>query len=78
MEWITHDGWFELHTANHGFISLEPRPSYCDRGRRVANDFLNLNNPHGTADAWRRYYMDMSRAKAVLGAYVTMRIAKDR
>ena len=57
MERITHDGWFELHTGNHGFISLEPRP-------------LTALPTLGLAIT--------CRAKAVLGAYVTMRIAKDR
>jgi hypothetical protein len=64
--------------CDHGTIVLEPRPSYCDRGRFVAKVFP----AHGPAcaachvdeaDCWPRYYFDEDRAKAEMEAWMAAR-----
>lgn len=56
-------------------ISLEPRPSYCDRGNFVAKIFprgrLALDIDHH--DAWPRYYFDFDRALAEIEAWLVKR-----
>jgi hypothetical protein len=56
-------------------ISIEARPSYCDRGRFVAKLF-----PRGKfaleidgADAWPRYYFDWDRMLLEIEAWLKAR-----
>jgi hypothetical protein len=46
-------------------ITLEPRPSYCDRGNWVAKLFPKgkLARDIDDQDAWPRYFFDEERAK---------------
>lgn len=59
-------------------ISLEPRPSYCDRGNWLAKihikaggNAIKLNLDH--ADGWPRYYFDYDRALAEIEAWLVKR-----
>lgn len=55
--------WYEIRGRNCR-ITLEPRPSYCDRGNWIAkitaHGRLALELDH--QDGWPRYYMDRVRA----------------
>lgn len=57
-------GWIEIK-GKECRITLETRPSYCDRGNFIAKLFpigrLELSIDH--QDGWPRYYFDQDRAK---------------
>lgn len=57
------DRWLEIKGKNCS-ITLEPRPSYCDRGNYIAKIFPtdNLILSIDGQDLWPRYYMDFDRA----------------
>lgn len=63
--------------GNHCLIALEPRPSYCNRGRFLAK--LEVLEEHELcidwADGWNpgRYYFDLDRAKAEIEAWLKAR-----
>lgn len=46
-------------------ITIEPRPSYCDRGNFIAKLFPvgELAREIDDLDGWPRYYFDLDRAK---------------
>jgi hypothetical protein len=56
-------------------ITIEPRPSYCDRGNFIAkidvSGELALGFDH--ADLWPRYYFDLERAKLECEAWLKKR-----
>ena len=74
-DWVIYEsGYWEIN-KNGAMVTLEPRPSYCDRGRWVAKIF-----PHDKiaywideADAWPRYYFDLERAKLEIEAFLEFR-----
>jgi len=57
------------------FISLEPRPTYCDRGNFLAKLFITDARKLfiDDADAWPRYYMNLERAKAEIEEWLQKR-----
>jgi hypothetical protein len=76
MRWFKEEG-YEIETVKgkECFITLEPRPHYCDRGNWIAKLF-----PEGKlaweideADAWPRYYFDKERAKLEIEAWLIKR-----
>jgi hypothetical protein len=78
IAWITESVDGIAHLATHGReceITLEARPSYCDRGNWIAK-----LHPEGKlamsidfADGWPRYYFDLDRAKLELEAWIRKR-----
>lgn len=56
-------------------ISLQPRPSYCDRGNWIAKLFPTgmLAREIDAADGWPRYYFDFDRALAEIEAWLRKR-----
>lgn len=81
MKWDTHDSWMELH-GKYCIITIEPRPTYCDRGNwiakvhvpcmeRKANALINLDIDD--QDGWPRYYFDLDRAKLECEAWLKKR-----
>lgn len=56
-------------------ISLEPRPSYCDRGEWIAKLFPTgrLALEIDDADRWPRYYFDLDRALLEIQAWLKKR-----
>lgn len=56
--------WIEIN-GKECSITLEPRPSYCDRGNYIAklNPTGELALEIDYQDGWPRYYFDQSRAK---------------
>jgi hypothetical protein len=56
-------------------ISLEPRPSYCDRGSFIAKLFPRggLALEIDAADGWPRYYFDFDRALLEIEAWLVKR-----
>lgn len=70
-------GTFWSFTCGDAEVTLEPRPSYCDRGRWIgkAHRIATLDGQ----DAFPRYYMDLSRAKLELQEWLEWRlISEDR
>ncbi len=74
MPWIVETG-FIVVVGRECEITIEPRPSYCDRGNYIAKLF-----PTGTLardidhqDGWPRYYFDLDRAKAECEAWLVKR-----
>lgn len=77
--WVRKGGYEELLTRNC-YISLEPRPHYCDRGNFIAKsshrDDVKDSRIHcdlDGADGWPRYYFDEGRAKAEIEAWALKR-----
>lgn len=56
-------------------ITLEERPSYCDRGNYIAKVFPrgDLLTDMDHQDGWPRYYFDLDRAKLEVGAWLAKR-----
>ena len=69
MNWKNKTGWFEIEGRDCS-ITLEPRPTYCDRGNWIAKlharGFLKDEIDH--SDMWPRYYFDLDRAKLEIEA----------
>lgn len=54
----------------HGYVTVEPRPAYCDRGRWIAK----ISGPDIDGnDGWPRYYFDLERAMQEINAWVEFR-----
>ncbi len=74
MNWISKTGYIVLRGLEC-VITIEPRPSYCDRGNFIAKidarGELALDFDH--QDGWPRYYFDLERAKAECEAWVRKR-----
>ncbi len=72
--WTVERGWIERR-GPECLITIEPRPSYCDRGRYIAKLFptaalaLDIDGQ----DLWPRYYFDLERAKAECDAWLEKR-----
>lgn len=64
MNWEKHVGYTEI-IGKECTITIEPRPSYCDRGNFIAKIFPSgrLIMDMDAQDGWPRYYMDELRAK---------------
>lgn len=56
-------------------ITLEPRPSYCDRGNWIAklHPVGELAREIDGQDMWPRYYFDEQRAKLEIEAWLKKR-----
>lgn len=67
--------WHRL-TIDQQTVWIEPRPSYCDRGRYHANYQGSFYIDHG--DGFPRYYMDLEVAKQEMKAWLLHRIACQR
>lgn len=77
-------GW--MHVAHHGSwidvvgrccrVSLEPRPTWCDRGHFVAKLDAGPELHIDGHDGWPRYYLDFDRAMAEVIAWITDREAR--
>lgn len=70
-------GWIEIF-GQHCVITIEPRPSYCDRGNYIAKIFAKPGiGPDkfylDEADMWPRYYFDIDRAKLEVEAWLKKR-----
>lgn len=75
MTWVRETDRMESIRGKECYITLEPRPYYCDRGNWIAKLF-----PEGKfiweideADMWPRYYFDETRAKLEIEAWLTKR-----
>jgi hypothetical protein len=57
------------------YITLEPRPHYCDRGNWIAKVFPSgkLARDLDDADGWPRYFFDEARAKLEIEAWLKKR-----
>jgi hypothetical protein len=56
------------------FVTLEPRPHYCDRGHWIGKVFGVADIDSG--DSFPRYFMDEKRARAELAAWLHWRLKK--
>ena len=56
-------------------ITLEPRPTYCDRGNYIAklHPVGRLAGDIDACDGWPRYYFDLDRAKLEVEAWMANR-----
>lgn len=72
--WIVHYGYQEI-VGNECSITLEARPSYCDRGRWLAKVFprASFSSEIDGQDGWPRYYFDENRAKLEIEAWLRKR-----
>lgn len=77
MKWINHinSGNFQEIRGKECVVTLETRPSYCDRGNFIAKLFTHgsLVMEIDSADGWPRYYFDETRAKLEIEAWLTKR-----
>lgn len=76
-QWTEHRGYWSI-AGEHYEVTIEPRPSYCDRGHWIAKVFplsesgmLNFDSQ----DGWPRYYFDFTVAKSECGAWLALREA---
>ncbi len=68
--------WYKAE-SEYGYLTIEARPPYCDRGRWVAKIFGNDWPSPWYDDAsggWPRYYFDLERAQAELQAWADFRL----
>jgi len=67
------DCWFLDATECH--VSLQPRPTYCDRGRWIARveAWGALKMDLDEADGWPRYYFELTVAKSECEAWLRCR-----
>lgn len=74
-EYRTTGGQYLEYSGSTWSISIETRPTYCDRGNYLAKVHGSppLENSLDSADGWPRYYMDLDRAKAEIEAWLTKR-----
>lgn len=78
--WVQQGLWWEVY-GKACYITLEPRPVYCDRGNWVAKISTRHDVPQEARlelgldgqDGWPRYFMDESRAKAEIDAWLVKR-----
>lgn len=78
MIWIVDEQGSIKCITDHGTVYIDPRPSYCDRGRFVSYVITRHGAPCGScdvdhADGFPRYYFDLERAKAEMEAWMTAR-----
>ncbi len=71
-------GYTSWHAINGKdcYITLEPRPHYCDRGNWLAKISVTGNPDKlyiDAADLWPRYYFDLERAKLEIEAWLRKR-----
>jgi len=73
-DWVDEVGYQEL-TGKNCTITLEPRPSYCDRGNWIAKLFATgpLAMEIDPQDGWPRYFFDEQRAKLECEAWLEKR-----
>ncbi len=75
-EWDADNGWLTLRGRDCE-ITIERRPSYCDRGNFIAKIEADagskLAQDLDAADGWPRYYFDLDRAKLELEAWLAKR-----
>ena len=66
---------FEFIKGKNCMITLEARPSYCDRGNWIAKLFPKdkLAREIDEQDGWPRYYFDKERAKLEIMAWLVKR-----
>lgn len=67
--------WYRL-VIDRQMVWIEPRPSYCNRGRYHANYDGSFFIDDG--DGFPRYYMDLEAAKAEMKAWLVHRIQCER
>lgn len=74
MTWELLEGYEMIH-GKACFITLEPRPVYCDRGNWIAKLFPSglLEREIDHSDGWPRYYFDKERAKLEIEAWLEKR-----
>jgi hypothetical protein len=74
MTWIEQDGYQTIQ-GRECHITLERRPRYCDRGNWLAKLFPSgeFAREIDEADRWPRYYMDETRAKLEVEAWLIKR-----
>lgn len=69
------DGQFTTIKGKHCSITIEGRPSYCDRGNYLAK--LHVDDPRRVsvdeADLWPRFYFDLGRAMLECEAWLNKR-----
>lgn len=72
--WKALDGYLSFK-GRECVITIEPRPSYCDRGNFIAKIDArgDLARDLDGQDGWPRYYFDLDRAKAECEAWVQKR-----
>jgi len=72
--WQKHAG-YESIRGRECEITLEPRPSYCDRGNWLAKLFPSgaLLRKIDGHDGWPRYYFNIDRAKAEIESWLKKR-----
>jgi hypothetical protein len=74
MKWKKNEG-YESIKGKECEITLEPRPSWCDRGNFIAKLFPTgkLILEIDEQDGWPRYYFDQDRAKLECEAWLKKR-----
>jgi hypothetical protein len=75
MTWIKETERIDSIRGKECFITLEPRPYYCDRGNWIAKLFPTgeLGMEIDGSDGWPRYYFDEARAKLEIEAWLIKR-----
>ena len=73
-QWIDYGSYQEIN-GKECTITLEKRPSYCDRGNWIAKVFPDgqLAMDMDNQDGWPRYYFDEQRAKDEILAWLEKR-----
>lgn len=73
-------GYTSWHAINGKdcYITLEPRPHYCDRGNWLAKiSATHFSDEHALyidgQDGWPRYFFDLDRAKLEIEAWLKKR-----
>lgn len=68
--------YLELKHPSGIYVTIEERPSYCDRGDWIAK----ITDPGpffiDGADFWPRYYFDLAVAFSEIDAFITRRVKK--
>jgi hypothetical protein len=76
-EWVfveKHLVW--EYRLGDSMVTIERRPSYCDRGHFIANVF-GVADIDG-ADSFPRYFMDLERAKLEMAEWLEWRLSGAR
>lgn len=55
-------------------VTIEPRPTYCDRGHWYAKVFGMVDID--AADSFPRYYMNLDRGKAEMAEWLVWRLQR--
>jgi len=72
-EWFFHEDWgCQVYRIGNAYVTLAPRNAYCDRGHWDGKVFGVEDIDW--QDGFPRYYMDETRAKQELAAWLEWRL----